>query len=335
MTLPGQEQCNPFAELLSSLSRVSSMLSIFTDESSDVHVKCLALCLSIAVLCFTVSSLTDNVSQVDKLWSIAPCLYAWIAVRDTRTFIMALLATSWGARLSYNFYRRGGYTFPYIWRGDEDYRWPALRSGNLPYFGFLRRRIPWIVFNLIFISLYQNILLLLIVSPSLVVWSAATYCPDTTPPFDVNGWDGVAIFLFVLFLCIETIADNQQWKFQTEKYKRIHANQELAGDYKDGFCQSGLFAIVRKPNYASEQAIWISYYLFSVAALNGSSVNWSMVGWVLLVLLFQGSGWITELLTERRHPSYAKYKERVPLYVPCFFSPALCVGKSRTKLKFA
>ena len=43
-------------------------------------------------------------------------------------------------------------------------------------------------------------------------------------------------------------------------------------DLVDGFCQSGLFAIVRKPNYATEQLVWISYYFFSVAA--SASATW-------------------------------------------------------------
>ena len=31
------------------------------------------------LLCFLVSSLTDNYSQVDKLWSVMPIVYAWVA----------------------------------------------------------------------------------------------------------------------------------------------------------------------------------------------------------------------------------------------------------------
>ena len=31
-----------------------------------------------AMLCFVVSSLTKNYSQVDKLWSINPVIYAWV-----------------------------------------------------------------------------------------------------------------------------------------------------------------------------------------------------------------------------------------------------------------
>lgn len=92
--------------------------------------------------------------------------------------------------------------------------------------------------------------------------------------------------------------------------------------------QSGLFAIVRKPAYAFEQLIWISYYLFSVAAVtDGHSDpgggrrryyywNWSGGGWILLCLLFQGSGWLTEKISMSKYSAYCTYRKRVPLYVP-------------------
>ena len=55
---------------------------------------------------------------------------------------MAVLVTAWGARLTFNFARKGGYT------GMEDYRWAVLRG----------RMKPWQfqLFNLFFIVLYQN-----------------------------------------------------------------------------------------------------------------------------------------------------------------------------------
>jgi steroid 5-alpha reductase family enzyme len=124
------------------------------------------------------------------------------------------------------------------------------------------------------------------------------------------GWnvmDTVATTLFLVFVLIESIADNQQYIFQQTKHKLRKESQPLRGEYADGFKQSGLFRLVRKPNYAAEQAIWVSYYLFTISATlggapggdGGSSIpavfNWSATGWMLLVLLFQGSGYFTEI----------------------------------------
>ena len=69
--------------------------------------------LVFASLCFLVSSATNNYSQVDKLWSIMPIIYAWIAYAyapEIRILLMAILITAWGVRLTYNFTRRGGYS---------------------------------------------------------------------------------------------------------------------------------------------------------------------------------------------------------------------------------
>jgi steroid 5-alpha reductase family enzyme len=140
----------------------------------------------------------------------------------------------------------------------------------------------------------------------------------------------VAIALFLVFVSIETIADNQQHAFQKEKYRRRKDEEQhqqrgrLVGQYKDGFNQSGLFSIVRKPNYAAEQAIWISYYIFSVSCCfhqhdhhdHRLLINWSAIGWILLVLLFQGSGYFTEQITVSKYPKYKQYMETTPLYVP-------------------
>lgn len=179
-------------------------------------------------------------------------------------------------------------------------------------------------------SLYQNILLLLIVAPSAVAHIVATR-PECQSVYNksLNWMDLIASCLVLGFIIIETIADNHQYKFQEEKYKRRRqvevgeaaADELLVGEYADGFTQSGLFAIVRKPNYAAEQSIWISLYLFSISAFIPSHrtdvlMNWSSIGFMLLCLLFQGSGWFTERLTLSRYPKYTNYMQRTPLYVP-------------------
>ena len=73
------------------------------------------------------SLITKEHSWVDRLWSIVPVVYVWIfaafaGLADARLTIMAILVTLWGARLTFNFARKGGYS------GTEDYRWPILRS---------------------------------------------------------------------------------------------------------------------------------------------------------------------------------------------------------------
>jgi len=108
--------------------------------------------LTKASLVFIVSVITGNVSQVDKLWSLMPPIYAWTIVAYTggnsRQILAAALITIWGLRLTYNFNRKGGYSWKF-WQGEEDYRWAVLRKKP----GF-SNPIVWFIFNLGFISFY-------------------------------------------------------------------------------------------------------------------------------------------------------------------------------------
>jgi len=224
---------------------------------------------------------------------------------------MALLVTLWGFRLTYNFYRRGGYTWPLFWKGEEDYRWSYVRQGA--YMEILTRPLVWHIFNFVFVSIYQNMLLLLITTPSFFVYTMKSSCEDVYIPFQFWGIDGLVCLLIVIFIILETIADNQQFQFQTEK-----AKVGLVGPYAEGFCQTGLFAIARKPHYAAEQAIWICFYFFTMAATKTAMINYSMIGFILLCLLFQGSAALTESITLKKYSNYAVYQKNVPLFLPRF-----------------
>jgi steroid 5-alpha reductase family enzyme len=260
-----------------------------------------------ALLCFAVSTLSKNYSQVDKLWSLLPIGYtwyvAWSAGMSPRLVLMAVLATLWGLRLTYNFARRGGYHLLF-WKGDEDYRWGVLRQQ-----GKFKNPWIWALFNLFFISLYQNTLILLFTLPTLVAWQGS----DQT-----LGWaDGFLTLAFLILLYLETRADQQQYEFQEEKYRRIREGLPL-GTYEKGFCDTGLWGKVRHPNYAAEQAIWLVFYLFSVAA-TGRWVNWSMTGVILLMLLFIGSSDFSEKISAEKYPAYKGYQQDRPRFWPRFF----------------
>ena len=269
-----------------------------------------ATCAFFIILSFVASVFSKNYGQVDKLWSITPVVYAWIAVTDGRTGLMAGVSTVWGLRLTYNFYRRGGYSWP-PWLGDEDYRWAYIQSGK--FLPILANPVVWQIFNLLFISVYQHVLLWLIASPSIVAHIVATSPACQAVPIQAGDW--IAAGLILVFVVIESVADNQQYAFQMKKLQLRKEGKKLTGDFADGFCQHGLFSIVRKPNYAAEQSIWISYFLFSVTA-TGRWFNVSAIGWILLVALFQGSGGITEKISVEKYPAYGEYQKGVPLYVP-------------------
>ena len=262
---------------------------------------------SSATFCFVVGELTGNNSQMDKLWSLLPIAYTWVIASkggfSTRLVVMAVLATLWGIRLTYNFGRKGAYRLKF-WEGVEDYRWAVVRSG--PAF---RKRWTWTVFDLFFISIYQNALVLMTTFPALVAMKSDA-------PF--NWVDCVAAALMLGFIIWETVADEQQWSFQTRKWAMINEGkklEELPSPYNKGFNTNGLWSCSRHPNYFAEQGTWAAFYLFSIGAGIGL-INWSIIGALLLIVLFQGSSALAEEISGGKYPEYSDYCQKVSRFFP-------------------
>lgn len=260
-----------------------------------------------AAFCFIVGELTGNNSQMDKLWSLLPIAYTWvIAIKggmSARLVVMAVLATLWGIRLTINFARKGAYKLKF-WEGVEDYRWAVVRSGSA-----FKKRWAWALFDLGFISIYQNALVLMTTFPALVALKSAT-------PFGLV--DGIAAVLMLGFIIWETVADEQQWAFQTKKWAMLKEGkklEELPAPYNKGFNTLGLWSRSRHPNYFAEQAIWVAFYVFSIGAGMGI-INWSIIGALLLIVLFQGSSSLAEEISGGKYPEYEKYCRSVPRFFP-------------------
>jgi steroid 5-alpha reductase family enzyme len=207
--------------------------------------------------------------------------------------------------LTWNFNRKGGYSWRF-WEGEEDYRWAVLRKNPI-----FANKFVWFLFNLFFISLYQSYLIMGFTLPIVM-----TFDQKANP--HLNTWDYATAFLFIIFLVIETVADNQQWAFQQEKYRQIKSGKGVKEPYKTGFLRSGLFSVSRHPNYFAEQAIWVTVYLFSVAA-TGRLINWSFIGSLLLLLLFRGSADFSEGISAEKYPAYKEYQKKTPMFIPKIF----------------
>ncbi len=261
--------------------------------------------VGVILICFVLGEATQNNSQVDKLWSILPIGYVWyvafVGDFSPRLVVMSTLVTLWGIRLTANFALKGAYKLAF-WQGEEDYRWQVLRQK--PEF---KPRWKWTLFNLFFICGYQNTLILLFTLPTIV---ALQY--NNVPLGNLDFTIAGIMFLFIVY---ETIADLQHWRFQSEKWKKINAGETLHGDYKKGFLDKGLWRFSRHPNYFAEQSIWVSFYFFSVAA-SGEWVNWSAIGCLLLILLFQGSSNFSEEISAEKYPEYKNYQKKVPRFIP-------------------
>ncbi|AUD66169.1 hypothetical protein BK011_07960 [Tenericutes bacterium MZ-XQ] len=260
--------------------------------------------------CFIVGEITGNNSQMDKLWSILPIVYAWIIVfksgMDFRLIVMAVLISIWGIRLTLNFAKKGAYSIKF-WAGEEDYRWIILRENPN-----LNKKWKWALFDLFFISIYQNALVLAICLPLLAVMESTT---------SFNVFDVIVAVVLLGLIVLETIADKQQMAFQTKKYKLLNEFEkleDLPSPYHKGFNTNGLWGRSRHPNYFAEQSIWVVLYIFCLSAgvTNHIFFNWTIIGSMFLILLFMGSSSFSEGVSLKKYPDYKDYVERVSKYVP-------------------
>ncbi len=278
-----------------------------TGTQSETLKILLIVCGCSVAFCFVVGELAQNFSQMDKLWSILPIAYAWIVAgkggMKPRLVVYALIVTVWGVRLTINFARKGAYRLKF-WTGEEDYRWSIVRSNPI-----FRHKLAWTLFDLFFISLYQNLLVLGICLPSLAAM-------ESTAPF--GGWDVAATVLALLFLALETVADEYQWRFHQTKKKLLSEGKALPKPYDLGFNTTGPWSRMRHPNYLGEQGIWLSLYLFAIGAGAASRgvFHWSAAGPLLLILLFMGSSALGESISSKKYPRYKDYIEQVRKYIP-------------------
>jgi steroid 5-alpha reductase family enzyme len=295
------------------LLRITSFIDFQSVSEGNIRLTYLfhlwiVIMLSTAFVCFVIGEITRNYSQTDKVWSIMPIVYSLITLNafpsSPRIWLMTILVLIWGIRLSYNFYRKGGYDL-LPWKGEEDYRWAKLRQHPK-----LQKGIRFTLFNLFFISIYQHVLILLFSLPLLL----AAKNTET----NLSVLDYAAASFMLLFILIETIADNQLHIFQFHKRNKITPDGKYSSSLKRVFLTEGLWNYVRHPNYIAEQATWVSFYFFGVAA-SGIFINTTLIGPFLLILLFMGSSEFTERISLDKYPDYKNYKKHVPKFIPLLF----------------
>ena len=103
-----------------------------------------------------------------------------------------------------------------------------------------------------------------------------------------------------------------------------------------GFITSGLWAYSRHPNFAAEQSVWISLYLWA-SQITETYYNWTLIGPFSYLCLFQASTWFTELLSSGKYPDYSDYQKQVGMFVPGlgarWMGPSNKIGVSKAQEK--
>lgn len=292
------------------LSFIFSMLTFFGFEPLQFLIYAV---ISLSVFCYVYGSLTHNVSQVDRLWSIYPFVLCWIYTSASSfspvALMMTICTTIWGCRLTYNFYIKGGFSFKNGVFTDEDYRW-----------GILRRTITnpflWNLFHIFFICLFQITLITGITYP---VLQMAMQNPSVTPI------DCIFISAFLFFLLLETLADADMFAFQTAKHALTPEDRLKSEDLRivAGFNFTGLYKYSRHPNYFAEVMQWVVLYLWGSYHI-GTWKNWGLVFVCALFIVVFSSTFIVESESKSKYPLYELYQKGTSRFFPLF-----CVGYSR------
>ena len=211
--------------------------------------------------------------------------------------------------------------------GTEDYRWEHVKRM------FCYPTWKWQLFNFGFIAFFQNWLLMGIALP---LWFIQTNKPTraTIKQEPFNWLDLVLTLVWLMFFAIEVVADKQQFRFQTNKYRFLEMSlkQKKAfkeqstvddlSDYKRGFCTTGLFRYSRHPNFCGELGMWWTIAGFTLSSQLGYitrnfhvvkllPLNFGFVGIVCLTLLFHESTKLTEKITSAKYADYKEYQGKV------------------------
>ncbi|KAF2837952.1 DUF1295-domain-containing protein [Patellaria atrata CBS 101060] len=271
--------------------------------STNPLITAFAFSLILAPVFLVVSEVNRNYSQVDRMWSILPTIYnlhysLWAHLSgypSQRLDNLLTFSTVWSLRLTFNYWRRGGYSM-----GSEDYRWAVVKQYIGPIWMFF--------FNVVFISLMQSLLLFAITTPTYVLFLHACLTGN-----EVDMADHIAVRVMMGLVMLEWFADQQQWNFQQDKKKyqetakvpnpQRHSREDL----DRGFITYGLWSMSRHPNFAAEQIIWTILYQWSCLQTD-TVYNWTCIGAISYLFLFQGSTWLTELLTSQKYPEYKEYQ---------------------------
>lgn len=249
--------------LLNPFSPAFSPLTFY--HTTNPLLTALSISHLLTLLTFLLSTATGNLSQVDRLWPLLPAFYVahftyfahHLTLPTARLDTTLALVAIWSIRLTHNYHRKGGYR-----PGHEDYRWTHVRAMFPP-------RWAQALFNLTFISWFQNQLLLLAAAPAYLFLLVAALPRAAVPEAwgDVNAF-GTADLIFsralILALIAEFFADQQQWAFH--KAKKAYADTGVVPegwekqDLDRGFCVVGLWSFSRHPNFLAEQAVWVLIY---------------------------------------------------------------------------
>lgn len=157
----------------------------------------------------------------------------------------------------------------------------------------------------------------------IAIWvtCAALYVLQVLPVFyrllngsGSNVWTFIGAAIMLFGLCFESVAD-----LQKNKAKKVNPHR---------FVDTGLYRIVRCPNYLGEMTFWTGVLLSGIGAVAGWQWLLALIGYIgIIFVMFSGARRL-ELRQNKNYgsdPEYQKYVKTVPILLP--FVPLYSVEK--------
>ena len=156
------------------------------------------------------------------------------------------------------------------------------------------------------------------------IWISAAllYACETSPVLfrlengnETDGWVIMCILIMAAGLILETAAD-----LQKNAAKKINPKR---------FVDTGLYRIVRCPNYFGEMTFWTGVFLTGIHS-NAGIWQWlaALTGYIGIIYVMFGGARRLEMRQDRTYkddPEYWAYKNKTPIMIP--FVPLYSVAK--------
>ncbi len=255
------------------------------DELPQVLAAAAGVIVVLMVVTWLISVVIKDASIVDIIWGFGFVLVAWASFvtgdgYDARKWLITLLASAWGLRLSiYLFIRNHG--------KGEDYRYRAMRKRWGP-------RFP--VISLVTVYGLQGLLMFVISMPLQVAQLSGM--PDHLTVLD---YAGAAIWL--VGFAFESIGD-----LQLARFKADPAN---AGKVMN----RGLWRYTRHPNYFGDAVLWWGLFVIALARWENALVVFSPIAMTILLTRVSGVP-LLEASLKRRREGYAEYVANTSSFIP-------------------
>ena len=197
-------------------------------------------------------------------------------------FFLAGAVSIWSARLGFFLFKR-------IHHAGKDGRFDTIKPSFIRFLNAWTLQALWVV---------------VCISPAVAAISTKEEASSPSPLF----WTGMLVW--ALGMGLEVVADNQKSRFKK------HASN------RDQYIHTGLWSVVRHPNYLGEIVLWTGLALASSPYLHGWQLLTLVSPFLIALLLTKISG--VPLLEERAAKrwghldSFRAYQERTPRIVPSF-----------------